>query len=84
MNQLDKYLSFLFCAVVSAAFPEKIEGKAVDPDQVKKIDTLVMKPGLLSTVVIAGLPIMGDQASATSEQPDGVQGGNDLPLLKFC
>ena len=56
----------------------------MDPDQLKKIDTLVMKPGLLSPVVIAGLPIMGDQASATSEQPDGVQGGNDLPLLQFC
>lgn len=40
--------------MVYAAFPEKTEGIAVDPDQLKKIDTLVMKPGLLSTVVIAG------------------------------
>jgi hypothetical protein len=31
MNQLDKYLSFLFCAVVFVVFPEKIEGLAVNP-----------------------------------------------------
>jgi hypothetical protein len=69
MNQLDKYLSLLFCALASVSFPEKTTGIAVDPDHLKRIDTLVMKLNLLSTVVIPGLPIWGTGSSTSSEQP---------------